>query len=43
MQLEVAYRQILARFPNAEWTGDIDITPNNFVHAIARLGVDLGI
>ena len=43
MQLEAAYRQILARFPNAEWTGDIDITPNNFVHAIARLGVDLGI
>ncbi len=43
MQLEAAYRQILARFPNAEWTGDIDITPNNFVHAIARLSVDLGI
>ena len=43
MQLEAAYRQILARFPNAEWTGDIDITPNNFVHAIARLGVDLRI
>ena len=42
MQLESAYRQILARFPNAEWTGDIAITPNNFVHAIARLGVDLG-
>ncbi|MGB3626656.1 MAG: cytochrome P450 [Henriciella sp.] len=43
MQLESAYRQILARFPNAEWTGDIAITPNNFVHAIARLGVDLGL
>lgn len=43
MQLEAAYRQILSRFPDAEWTGDIEITPNNFVHAIARLGVDLGI
>lgn len=43
MQLECAYRQILARFPNAEWTGDIQIAPNNFVHAISRLGVDLGI
>lgn len=43
MQLDSAYRQILARFPNAEWTGDIDIAPNNFVQAISRLGVDLGI
>jgi cytochrome P450 len=41
IQLEEAYRQILARFPNAEWTGDIDIAPNNFVHAISRLGVRL--
>lgn len=41
MQLESAYRQILARFPNAEWTGDITIAPNNFVHAISSLGVDL--
>ncbi|WP_300393971.1 cytochrome P450 [Henriciella sp.] len=43
MQLEAAYRQILARFPNAEWTGEIDIAPNNFVHAISKLGVDLGL
>jgi cytochrome P450 len=42
IQLQEAYRQILARFPNATWTGDIDIAPNNFVHAISRLGVRLG-
>ena len=42
MQLEVAYRKILARFPNIEWTGEIEIAPNNFVHAISKLGVDLG-
>ncbi|HVK79307.1 MAG TPA: cytochrome P450, partial [Verrucomicrobiae bacterium] len=41
IQLEEAYRQILARHPNATWTGDIDIAPNNFVHAISRLGVRL--
>jgi cytochrome P450 len=39
IQLEEAYRQILARLPDIEWTGDIDIAPNNFVHAIRRLGV----
>jgi cytochrome P450 len=43
MQLETAYRLILQRFPNARWTGGIDIAPNNFVHAISRLGVDLGL
>ncbi|MDB5431564.1 MAG: cytochrome [Caulobacter sp.] len=42
IQLEEAYRQILARFPNIQWTGDIDIAPNNFVHAIRSLGVSLG-
>ncbi|MDX2233050.1 MAG: cytochrome P450 [Hyphomonadaceae bacterium] len=41
IQLEEAYRQLLARFPKAEWTGDIEIAPNNFVHAISRLGVRL--
>lgn len=41
IQLEEAYKQILQRFPNAEWTGDIEIAPNNFVHAISRLGVRL--
>jgi len=39
IQLEEAYRQILGRFPDMRWTGDIDIAPNNFVHAIRRLGV----
>ncbi len=41
IQLQEAYRQILERFPNATWTGDIDVAPNNFVHAISRLGVRL--
>lgn len=41
IQLQEAYTQILARFPNAAWTGDIEIAPNNFVHAISRLGVRL--
>ena len=39
IQLEEAYRQILARFPDMQWNGDIDIAPNNFVHAIRKLGV----
>lgn len=42
IQLQEAYKQILARFPNATWTGDIDVAPNNFVHAISRLGLRLG-
>jgi cytochrome P450 len=43
MQLECAYRQILTRFPNVEWTGEIEIAPNNFVHAVSKLGVNLGL
>lgn len=39
MQLEAVYRQILTRFPDMAWTGEIDIAPNNFVHAIRKLGV----
>ena len=39
MQLEAVYRQILIRFPDMHWTGEIDIAPNNFVHAIRKLGV----
>jgi cytochrome P450 len=39
IQLEEAYRQMLARLPDIEWTGEIDIAPNNFVHAIRKLGV----
>lgn len=42
MQLEAAYRQILARFPNVKWTGEQVLAPNNFVHAISSLTVDLG-
>ena len=41
IQLEEAYRQILARFPALTWTGEIDIAPNNFVHAIRHLPVRL--
>jgi len=42
MQLEAAYRQLLARFPDAKWTGKEEIAPNNFVHAISSLEIDLG-
>ena len=42
MQLETAYRRILERFPNIRWTGEQTIAPNNFVHAISSLQVDLG-
>jgi len=41
IQLEEAYRQILERFPDFTWTGEIDIAPNNFVHAIRYLPVKL--
>jgi cytochrome P450 len=40
IQLEEAYRQILGRFPDIRWTGEIDIAPNNFVHAISKLEVE---
>jgi len=39
IQLEEAYRQLLGRLPDIEWDGEIDIAPNNFVHAIRKLGV----
>jgi cytochrome P450 len=42
IQLEESYRQILARFPNMRWTGEIDVAPNNFVYAISKLGVSVG-
>jgi cytochrome P450 len=40
MQLEAVYRQILTRFPDMRWSGEIDIAPNNFVHAIRKLSVE---
>lgn len=40
LQLEEAYRQIFHRFPDIRWSGDMDIAPNNFVHAIKRLEVE---
>ena len=39
LQLEEAYRQLFARFPDIHWTGDMDIAPNNFVHAVRRVEV----
>lgn len=42
IQLEEAYRQILARFPDLKATGEIEIAPNNFVHAISKLMVKRG-
>ncbi|WP_409432407.1 cytochrome P450 [Litorimonas sp. RW-G-Af-16] len=42
MQLEAAYRQILARYPNISWTGEQEILPNGFTHSIGKLIVDLG-
>ena len=39
MQLNSVYRQLLQRFPDMEYTGGIDIAPNNFVHAIRKLPV----
>ncbi len=39
LQLEESCRAIFARFPDIRWTGEIDIAPNNFVHAIRRLEV----
>ncbi|MEO0878818.1 MAG: cytochrome P450 [Pseudomonadota bacterium] len=41
MQLKAAYRKILARFPKIEWSGAIEMAPNNFVHAISKLEVNL--
>ncbi|MFW2853051.1 cytochrome P450 [Sphingomonas sp. TX0543] len=40
LQLEEAYRQLFTRFPDIRWTGDMDIAPNNFVHAVRRLEVE---
>jgi cytochrome P450 len=42
MQLHSAYQNILARYPNIRATGDTELAPNNFVHAISKLMVDLG-
>jgi cytochrome P450 len=42
MQLDVVYRQMLARFPSIRWTGEQDILPNSFTHSVGRLMVDLG-
>ena len=41
MQLEVAYERMLARFPHVRWTGKQEISPNNFVHGVTQLEVQL--
>lgn len=41
IQIEEATRQILQKYPAISWTGEIEIAPNNFVHAIRRLPVRL--
>ena len=40
LQLEESYRQMFGRFPDIRWSGDLDIAPNNFVHAVRRLEVE---
>ncbi len=42
MQLQASYERILARYPNIKWTGRHEHAPNNFVHAISRVDVELG-
>ena len=41
MQLGIAYRKILERFPNIRWTGKASYAPSNFVHAISEVEVEL--
>ena len=41
LQLRLAYEKIFDRFPNIEWTGEQEIAPNNFVHAVKSLKVNL--
>ncbi|MEK9649396.1 MAG: cytochrome P450 [Gammaproteobacteria bacterium] len=39
MQLQEAYSQILARFPDMHYEGEWKVAPNNFVHAIQEMPV----
>lgn len=39
MQLEAAYRGLLARFPDMHMDGEMECAPNNFVHAITEMPV----
>lgn len=41
MQLELAFTKLFERFPKIGWTGEQKIAPNNFVHAISSLKVNL--
>ena len=41
LQLGLAYEKILDRFPGITWTGAQTIAPNNFVHAISSLTVNI--
>ena len=39
IQLEEVYRQMLARFPNIHRSGEMEVSPNNFVYAIKSMPV----
>ena len=39
MQLQMAYEKIFERYPTMHYTGEMEIAPNNFVHAISKLMV----
>ena len=40
IQLEEVYRQLLARFPNIHRSGEMEVSPNNFVYAIKSMPVE---
>ena len=39
IQLEAVYRQLLARFPTIHRSGEMKVSPNNFVYAISSMPV----
>ncbi len=39
IQLEEVYRQLLARFPDIRRSGEMEVSPNNFVYAIKSMPV----
>jgi cytochrome P450 len=41
MQLRLAFERIFDRFPDIAWTGKQTISPNNLVHAISSMQVNL--
>lgn len=41
LQLRLSFEKILDRFPNISWTGEQKIAPNNFVHGVQKLMVQI--